>query len=155
MRVLLKKSFITTLTCFSLMVGGTLGAGEVAASSDKADSIIASAKRYLGTPYSFGGKSSKGFDCSGFTSYVFEQNDVDLPRTSGSQYSVGENVSKSNLEPGDLVFFKTGSKGVSHVGIYVGGNTFIHSQNGKGVSVTSLNDPYYWGKRFVGAKRVL
>lgn len=107
-----------------------------------------------GTPYKYGGRSTKGFDCSGFTSYVFEKAaGITLPRTSGGQASAGTPVSKANLEPGDLVYFNTNGKSISHVGIYVGGDNFIHASSTKGITVTSLNDTYY-KTRYRGATRV-
>lgn len=113
-----------------------------------------SAKQYLGVPYRYGGTSENGFDCSGFVLTVYKELGIKLPRTSSSMYQVGEKVSKDDLQPGDLVFFNTSGSGISHVGIYYGDGKFIHSQTGKGVSITELDDKWYWGDRYVGAKRV-
>ncbi|MBS4218938.1 C40 family peptidase [Bacillus sp. FJAT-49711] len=130
-------------------------AASAAAKKPSASAIVKQGKKYLGVRYVYGGSSPKGFDCSGFTSYTFKQKGMKLPRTAADQYKKGKAVSKKNLKAGDLVFFKTSStKKVSHVGIYIGGNKFIHSA-GKGVAITSINDPYYWKSRYVGAKRVL
>jgi LysM repeat protein len=115
--------------------------------------IEATAKSYLGTPYVWGGQSPSGFDCSGYTQYVFKQLGIDLPRTAAQQFNVGTSVSKANLQKGDLVFFTTYKKGPSHVGIYLGNGKFINA-NSKGVSISSLNDSY-WSSRYLGAKRVL
>ncbi|CAM5191288.1 NlpC/P60 family protein OS=Ureibacillus acetophenoni OX=614649 GN=SAMN05877842_101156 PE=3 SV=1 [Ureibacillus acetophenoni] len=114
------------------------------------------AKQYLNTPYRWGGTTTRGFDCSGYVMKVFTDLGINLPRTSSMQYQVGEAVAKDELQPGDLVFFNTTGKGksVSHVGIYYGDGKFIHSQSYKGVSITDLNDPKYWGARYVGAKRI-
>ena len=112
------------------------------------------ATQYIGVPYVYGGTSTSGFDCSGYTRYVMEQLGVSLPRTSASMYQEGTAVDKSDLQPGDLVFFNTSGKGVSHVGIFLGDGNFIHSQTGKGVSITSINDKWYWAGKYVGAKRV-
>lgn len=112
------------------------------------------AKQYLGVPYRYGGTSTSGFDCSGFVSTVYKNLGVNLPRTSSSMYNVGDKVAKEDLQPGDLVFFNTSGRGISHVGIYYGDGKFIHSQTGQGVSITDINDKWYWGSRYVGAKRV-
>ena len=107
-----------------------------------------------GVPYKSSGKTTKGFDCSGFTRYVFDKLGVELPPNSASQYQLGTAVEKKDLQPGDLVFFNTNGRSVSHVGIYIGDGTFVHSESGRGVVNTKLNDPYYWSKRYVGAKRI-
>lgn len=107
-----------------------------------------------GTPYRTGGISTSGFDCSGFTKYVYQKMGVNLPRVSTDQFKQGSAVSKSELKPGDLVFFNTTGKGVSHVGIYLGDGEFAHSSSSKGVRIDSLNNSYYKA-RYVGAKRVL
>ncbi|MBD8005758.1 C40 family peptidase [Bacillus norwichensis] len=126
-----------------------------AAAKPSGSAIVKESKKHLGVRYLYGGTTPKGFDCSGFTSYTFKKKKVKLPRTAAEQYKKGKSVSKKNLKAGDLVFFKTTSKTkISHVGIYVGNNKFIHSA-GKGVSVTSINDPYYWKSKYAGARRVL
>lgn len=79
---------------------------------------------------------------------------VKLPRTTGGMYATGKSVAKKNLKVGDVVFFNTSGKGVSHAGIYIGNGKFVHSSSSKGVSVAKINDPYYWGSKYMGAKRV-
>lgn len=111
-------------------------------------------KELYGVPYKASGTSTRGFDCSGFTQFVFQKMGVDIPHSSAAQYQLGKPVAKSQLQPGDLVFFQTNGHSVSHVGIYIGNNTFAHSESGIGVVKTKLSDPYYWSKRYVGAKRI-
>lgn len=116
--------------------------------------MIQYAHRFQGVPYVFGGTTPDGFDCSGYTRYVFEKIGVDLPRSADEQYMVGKKVSRMNLKPGDLVFFETYEPGPSHSGIYIGGDKFISATSSRGVAVASLSDDY-WGPRYLGAKRVL
>ena len=116
--------------------------------------LLAYSNQFLGTPYKYAGISTNGFDCSGYVKYVYSQFGVNLNRTSLGMFGEGQSVSKANLQVGDLVFFKTTSAKVGHVGIYIGNGKFVHSATSKGVIITNLNDPYYWGKRYVGAKRV-
>lgn len=120
-------------------------------------SIVEYAKKYLGYKYVSGGSSPEtGFDCSGFTSYVYKHFGISISRTSGAQASNGTAVSKSNLQAGDLVIFNNKSNSsVGHVGIYIGGNTFIHAGSSRtGVITTSLSDSYY-SKRYVTARRII
>ena len=119
-----------------------------------ADQIIATAKKYIGVPYLWGGTTPSGFDCSGFLQYVFRQNGINLLRTSKQQYTMGVRVSKANLQKGDLVFFQTGSNGISHVGMYIGNGQFIHASSSNGVTISSLNNSY-WVRTYYGARRVL
>nr|WP_102716131.1 C40 family peptidase [Paenibacillus castaneae] len=111
----------------------------------------------MGSPYKSGGTTSKGFDCSGFTSYVFEKMGIELPRTSAAQAKSGTKVAKDELVPGDLVFFDTvGSNNstVSHVGIYIGDGKFAHSSSSRGVVTDKLSSSYY-ESRYVTARRVM
>lgn len=121
-------------------------------SRSQSPTLVDNAMSLVGVPYVFGGTSRNGFDCSGYTQYVFKGSGVSLPRTSWSQFNVGTSIEKDELQSGDLVFFTTYAKGPSHVGIYIGGGNFIHASN-SGVKVTSLNDGYY-AKSYLGARRV-
>lgn len=126
-------------------------------SGSKGADVVSYAKQYLGTKYVSGGSTpSLGFDCSGFTSYVYKNFGVSLSRSSGGQASNGTSVAKANLQAGDLLIFNNGSNtAVGHVGIYIGNNQFIHAANGsKGVVTTSLSNSYYV-TRYVDARRVL
>lgn len=122
--------------------------------SGNGSSIVATAKKYLGSKYTYGGSSpSTGFDCSGFTSYIFKQYGISLNRTAAGQYSNGVAVSRANLQPGDLVMF--GKSGINHVAIYIGGGQIIHASTpSTGVRIDSLNTGYY-NNNYVGARRVL
>lgn len=114
--------------------------------------LIEYALSLRGIPYSFGGSTTAGFDCSGYTQYVYRKFGVWLPRDSYSQFRTGRRVQQGNLQPGDLVFFSTYTSGASHVGIYMGNGMFIDSSN-SGVSTHSLSQEY-WRRRYVGARRV-
>ena len=126
--------------------------------STSASKLVSYAKSLLGKPYVWGAQGPSSFDCSGFTYYVFKNcANITLPRTSVDQSTYGITVSKSNLKVGDLVFFDTDGANdgnVSHVGIYIGSNQFIHSSSTKGKVVISDFTNYY-NNAFVRAKRVL
>jgi cell wall-associated NlpC family hydrolase len=108
------------------------------------------AARYLGVPYRWGGASPAGFDCSGFVLYVYAQLGISLPHYTVAQYSAGTPVARDQLEPGDLVFFD----GLGHVGIYIGGDQFIHAPHtGDVVKVSSLSESWY-AATYVGARRI-
>ncbi|MGQ9658423.1 MAG: NlpC/P60 family protein [Fimbriimonadales bacterium] len=109
---------------------------------------------YLGTRYRYGGSGSRGFDCSGFTSYIYRQHGISLPHNSAAQYRVGKPVRRGELRPGDLVFFRTRGSRISHVGIYIGNGQFVHASSARGrVRVDTLNSGYYH-QRYVGARRI-
>jgi peptidoglycan DL-endopeptidase CwlO len=113
--------------------------------------VVGIAMQYLGTPYVWGGASPGGFDCSGFSMYVFAQVGVSLPHHAASQYNYGVPVSRDQLQPGDLVFFD----GLGHMGIYIGNGQFIHAPHtGDVVKISSLYDSWY-AATYVGARRIL
>ncbi|MEO4054142.1 C40 family peptidase [Solibacillus sp. CAU 1738] len=145
-----KKYLLPIFAAFMLFAGTDSNTAEAASANE----LTTTAYQYIGVPYVYGGTTTSGLDCSGYTRLVYSDLGIKLSRTSTSQYQEGKAVSKGNLQTGDLVFFNTSGSGISHVGIYIGNNKFIHSQTGDGVSVTNINDPYYWGKRYVGAKRI-
>ncbi|MFC5559777.1 NlpC/P60 family protein [Ureibacillus thermophilus] len=146
-----KKWLLSIFASFMLVSGIGINAAEAAT----AEELTSTAKQYLGAPYKYGGTNIQtGIDCSGFTRYVFSQFGITLKRSSKEQYTQGTAVSKSDLQPGDLVFFNTSGSGISHVGIYLGDGQFISATTSDGVDIDDINDPYYWGSRYVGARRV-
>lgn len=115
--------------------------------------LLLIARGLVGTPYRFGGDDPRGFDCSGLVVYSFERIGVDVPRTAADQRRAARTVKRAELEPGDLVFFRTSSRRVDHVGIYAGDGRFIHApSSGRVVSYADLDDPYYL-THFAGAGR--
>lgn len=129
--------------------GSSVGSGSGSA-------VVAYAQQYLGTPYAYGGTGPGGFDCSGFTRYVYANFGVTLAHGATPQLNSGYSVSKSDLQPGDLVFFfgtYNTSSAASHVGIYVGSGQFIHASTSQGVIISSLSETYY-ANRYLGACRV-
>lgn len=119
----------------------------------EASRLLAGAKNHLGEPYVYGGTSQNGWDCSGFTSGMYYRYlSYSLPRKTASIYSRSVKIPQSKRRPGDLVFFKIKSNSPSHVGIYIGGDKFIHASTSKGIVISNLNDDYY-RKTFIGFRR--
>lgn len=114
-------------------------------------SVVGIAQGLTGIPYDYGGGTTSGFDCSGFTTYVFNQAGKSLPRTASGQYAGTTRISRSQAQPGDLVFFRQGG-GIDHVGIYLGGGKFIGSQTSTGVAVSTI-DSGYWSNYVAGFGR--
>ena len=125
----------------------------VSRSGDRIQEIIDYAKSLTGSPYSGGGNTPSGFDCSGYTKYVFANFGVNIPRTAAEQYRAGQAISSSEAKPGDLVVFSSGGY-ISHVGIYLGNSQFISSTSSRGVIATSIYGPY-WGEHFYGFSRII
>lgn len=116
--------------------------------------VLAVAARHLGTPYRFGGASAGGFDCSGLVRTVFAEVGTALPHSAREQFTMGMRVAPDELQPGDLVFFRTYRPGPSHVGIYMGDTLFIHAASRGGeVRVDSLEEGYF-RSRYLGARRI-
>src|SRR6266852_3717527 len=117
--------------------------------------LTSTALALRGSPYRNGGIDPSGFDCSGFTQYVFGQHGLGLPRGVRDQFRLGSSVQPEDVAPGDLVFFTTLGSGASHVGIALGGDEFIHAPSASGVvRVEHLSAPY-WSRRFVGVRRLM
>jgi cell wall-associated NlpC family hydrolase len=132
------------------VVGGESEAvSGTAAPPSRYGGVVGIAMQYLGTPYVWGGASPGGFDCSGFAMYVYAQVGVSLPHNAAMQYGMGTPVARSQLAPGDLVFFN----GLSHVGMYIGGGRFVHAPHtGDVVKISSLSE-YWYAATYVGARR--
>ncbi len=123
--------------------------------SPDAYAITATALRLRGVPFVDGGSTPSGFDCSGFTSYVFQQHGVVLPRLAAHQYRVGSAVDPDAIEVGDLLFFTTGAPGASHVALALGSDEFVHAPSERGQVRVERLSSIYWSRRFLGARRVV
>lgn len=141
---------------------GALFVSVVVASSPSSSSLpshplVATAHKYLGTRYRYGGASpSRGFDCSGLVYYLLSRHGIRAPHSAAELFRMGKPIARSALRPGDLVFFRNTAhrRGITHVGIYIGNGKFIHASSGRGrVTVSRLSDPYY-AARYAGARRL-
>jgi cell wall-associated NlpC family hydrolase len=162
-RIRLALLFFVVMTCITARVGGALGAtkrsdkpvshtvSHATAVAHKQAKLVKFARHLLGVPYSYGGTSPRsGFDCSGFTRFVYAHFGIALPHYSGAQFGMGRRVSRLGLRPGDLLFFD----GLGHVGMYVGSGLFIHApHSGTRVSIDSLTG--WYSGRYDGARRLL
>jgi cell wall-associated NlpC family hydrolase len=115
--------------------------------------LVGTALGLRGVRYRNGGADPQGFDCSGFTQYVFARHGVALPREVREQYGIGQEV-REHLAPGDLLFFTTVEPGASHVAISVGGDEFVHAPSSKGVVRVEHLSAGYWARRYLGARRI-
>ena len=146
----MKKFLLPIFASFMIVSGiGTTTQADAATPTQ----LTQTANKYIGVPYVYGGTTTSGFDCSGYTQYVFKQLGITLKRTTAEQFQQGTSVSKANLKVGDLVFFNTTGRTASHVGIYIGDNKFTHAGSSTGVTVASL-DSSYWGPKYDGARRI-
>ncbi len=128
--------------------------GRASEAAARGHRIVAAALDLRGVPYRNGGTDPAGFDCSGLVAFVFRQHGLAVPRQTGDQYAVGARVARTDIRPGDLVFFSTVAHGPTHVGIAVDDDEFVHAPSSGGVvRVERLTLPY-WQRRFVGARRL-
>jgi len=133
---------------------GTTGDLDAVGPIDTYD-LVGTALSLRGSRYRNGGTDPNGFDCSGFTQYVFARYGLALPRDVREQFHAGHQVDAGELAPGDLVFFSTTDPGASHVGIVIGSDQFIHAPNSDGVVRVERLRTSYWSQRFIGARRVV
>ena len=134
--------------------GSETSAGSEASSALDGYSLAGTALSLRGIPYRNGGVDPDGFDCSGFTQYVFAHHGVALPREVRDQFQVGKSVEPDRVSAGDLLFFATTSSSPSHVGIAIGGDEFVHAPSSTGVVRVEHVSSGYWSKRFIGARRI-
>lgn len=153
-----KTGYVSASYVVSVSQTAAAATGTVTVSHDASfgSSVVALAKQYIGCPYSYGASGPRSFDCSGFTSFIYKQMGVSLPRGATGQYRAGTAVSREDLQPGDLVFIAepgyTAGYPVSHVGIYVGNGQFIHAAYRTGITIDNLFTGYY-SSYYAGARR--
>jgi murein DD-endopeptidase len=146
---------VLLLAALALQLSGCAAAAPQALERDARAEILAGAHAMLGRPYRYGGASPRGFDCSGLVYYTYSRAGIRVPRTTAEQFLQAKRVGRRQLRPGDLLFFRLGSRRVSHVAIYKGAGEFIHAPStGKHVMTGSLEDRY-WRERFAGGGRLL
>jgi len=118
------------------------------------EEVVVRAMAQIGTPYRYGGADLGGFDCSGLVYHVYRELGVAAPRTAAAQFEASSRLGRRDLRPGDLVFFRTAGRRISHVGIYAGEGRFVHApQTGRTVELRSLEDEYY-SRHFAGGGRL-
>lgn len=154
----MQRIIVLTVTFFALLTAPAFAAGTGAKHSNhplkvsqmtRGEAIARLSHRYLGTPYVWAGTTPSGFDCSGFVRFLYAHYGMDLPHSSYAQWELGQHVARSDLRPGDIVFFGTG-----HVGIWLGNGRFIHSPHtGTVVSINSIRTGWYAGT-YSGAVRL-
>ncbi|MBU8881109.1 S-layer homology domain-containing protein [Bacillus sp. FJAT-29790] len=147
---MIRRTIIGIVSCFSIFL---LSNGTASANTNY-DKLLPVAKKYIGVPYKYAGTDERGFDCSGYIQTVYRSLGVNMPRTTKDLAKTGTSIDRNNLRTGDIVLFDTLGSGVSHAGIYIGNERFIHSATSSGISISGLNDNY-WKGRYLGARRVL
>ncbi len=159
-KTIVKKSNTTTITTNNRELKQFLSQGygkKLSVGKLTADNLIKSARKYMGVPHRMGGSSTKGMDCSGLVMRAFANNGVQLPHNSEEQARYGDIIqNKSQLHKGDLVFFintYNTSKYITHAGIFIGNNQFIHTSSSRGVTITSLNNSW-WKDKFIFGTRI-
>jgi cell wall-associated NlpC family hydrolase len=146
---------ILTLATGACASGGSVGRATTYPVQGGGPAIVARARAYAGTAYRAGGASPGGFDCSGFVQFLYGRSGVPLPRTAEAQFEVGRDVRPREIAAGDLVFFRTAGRRVSHVGIATGDGGFIHAPNARSRVRVDRLDAAYWSDRYAGARRIL
>ncbi|MGE4055359.1 MAG: C40 family peptidase [Vicinamibacterales bacterium] len=141
----------TTVSAPSLpgRIPGTSGSGVTGVLA-----LVSTALDLQGIRYRWGGSDPNGFDCSGFTQYVFARHGVTLPREVHEQYREGRSIRRRDIRPGDLLFFSTTAPGASHVAIALGDDEFVHAPSSRGVVRVERLSSGYWAERFIGARRI-
>ena len=134
-----------------LLTAGFNPAGAGTPDAELRERLIATAKKYIGTIYRYGGMGVKGFDCSGYVQFVYREIGISLPRSTPDQFEQGTKIDRADIKPGDLLFYRIYGGRISHVGIYLGDSRFIHAPSfGRRVSITSM-ELAYWKSKFAGA----
>lgn len=142
---------LNPIRAVGLILTALIPAFTVVCAGDLRSAILDTAKKYIGARYNYGGMTTEGFDCSGFVQYVYRENGIALPRSTVDQFEKGKKIEFSDAKPGDLVFFKIYRNRISHVGIFITRDRFIHAPSwGKRVGIADMN-LHYWRKSFVGA----
>jgi cell wall-associated NlpC family hydrolase len=146
--------YINHLKSDTIFVGQVLVVDEKAVNMQfSTEQLVTDAKALIGTPYVWGGTTTKGFDCSGFVQYVYQKQFIYLPRTTQQMWDYGKTTTTENLKVGDLVFFTTYAPGPTHVGIFIGDNQMIQAGTSTGVTITSMDNSYF-KPRYLGAKSI-
>jgi cell wall-associated NlpC family hydrolase len=150
-----RKLRIPNLVCVAAKTKTRVAQKHSSAGNGNVDNMISTALSYRGVRYRYGGMTSRGFDCSGFVAKVLQGQGMDMPHNAAALFGHGIPVAKENLRTGDLVFFHTTRRSISHVGIYLGEGNFIHASSGRGRVRTDTLLSGYYARRYVGARRIM